>query len=116
MEPAAVEKKSDNIEALAHEIAEGIEGEANVKTIFGEPIKLDGHVIVPVASISLNIGGGGAMTSGGKLAKAASDVATRIIPASFGGGGGFNLRVKPVGFIREGKDGVEFSPIHVDDK
>ncbi len=113
MEPTSLEKTGNDIEKLAHEIAQGIEGEANVKTVFGSPIKLDGHVIVPVATVSLNIGGGGAKATG--IAKVASDVANRIVPSGFGGGGGFQLRIRPVGFIREGKDGVEFSPIHVEE-
>jgi uncharacterized spore protein YtfJ len=106
----------EDIRALAHEIAQGIEGEVNVRTIFGEPIKLDGHVIVPVATVSLTIGGGGAFANGGRLAKAANEVASRVVPGGFGGGGGFQMQIRPVGFIRDGKEGVEFSPIEVPSK
>jgi uncharacterized spore protein YtfJ len=114
MEPRAVEAKANGgISALAHEIAQGIESEANVKTIFGEPIKLDGHVIVPVATISLSFGGGGAAANAGRLAKAANEVANRVIPGGFGGGGAVQLNIRPVGFIRDGKDSVEFSPIEI---
>ena len=85
-----------DVEALAKQIAHTIEQGGNAKAIFGEPVKLSTQTLVPVAlvSTSLGLGGGHAKVMGG-------------------GGGGFQLRVVPIGFIHE-KDGqVVFTSIDV---
>ncbi len=83
-------------EEIIKQVAETIQREANARAVFGEPAKLDTHVVIPVASVVISISGGG----GGGLRKPGVDIA-RL----FGGGGGLNVTASPVGFIHE-KDGV----------
>jgi uncharacterized spore protein YtfJ len=84
-------------------VGETIQKEANAKAVFGEPMKLDTHVLVPVASVVINVGGGGGATSAKK-----DDPAARFVG---GGGGGLTVVSTPLGFLHE-KDGqVVFTAI-----
>lgn len=80
-------------EALA-QLQEKIAGSATVDRVYGQPIDLDGHVIVPVARVVYGFGGGG----GG------DDEATGM-----GGGGG--VRVEPLGFVTVDEDRPRFHPL-----
>lgn len=120
MDETTLEKMATTATPVAgdvlREIARAFEAEANVKTVFGDPIELHGHTVVPVATIFVSIGGGagvGGATGLAKTVQGAIDAATRVIPGAWGGGvgGGVQVRVQPVGFIHDGKDGVLFSPI-----
>ena len=83
-------------EEIVKQVAETIQKEANARAVFAEPMKLDTHIVVPVASVVVSVGGGG---GGGSRQP---DVK---LPRIFGGGGGgINVVSKPVGFIHE-KDG-----------
>jgi len=119
MEPTEVMESavvgSSAFERIVGELRHAIESEGNVRAIFGEPIKLDQHVVVPVMSIEIAIGGGGGYGGGPKIFKGAIDVAKKLVPAGWGvgGGGGFSLRIRPVGFIRDQENGPSFVAIAV---
>jgi uncharacterized spore protein YtfJ len=107
------------VEALVKNLTRALEDEGNVKTVFGSPLKLDGHTVIPVASVMLYAGGGGGIGGSsvmGRALRGVGEVARRISPGSFGGGGGggLDLRVRPVGFIHDGDNGVVFTPIHLE--
>lgn len=94
------------LEELIKQIGDTIQNEANAKAVFGDPIKLDNHTIVPVAVINVGFGGGGATR--------APEEKPAPLRRFFGAGGGMGLQARPVGFIHE-KDGqVVFTPIHVE--
>lgn len=83
-------KITDTLAALHDKIA----ASATVDRVYGQPIDLDGHVIVPVARIAYGFGGGG----GGE------DQA-----GGMGGGGG--VRVEPLGFVTVDDDRPHFHPL-----
>jgi uncharacterized spore protein YtfJ len=95
---------ADAARTIAERIAETVQREASVRTVFGEPIKLETHNLVPVAAVVIHIGGsaggGGTSGAGGKI-------------QPFGGGGGLDINVvaKPIGFISEAGGEVRFQPI-----
>jgi uncharacterized spore protein YtfJ len=115
METTSIERTFAAGAPVAQEIlrslAHAIETEGNVKAVFGDPVKLDGHTIIPVAGIFVGLGGGGGF--GGGIGKTAAELAEKLLPRSLAaaGGGGINVMVRPVGFIHEGKEGVVFTPI-----
>ncbi len=91
-------------EDVVKQLTETFEKEGNAKAVFGEPMKLESKVVIPVAVVG--IGGGGALGSAPESSK--------LMKAIFSGGGGGGINVRPVGFIHE-KDGeVIFTPIHLD--
>ena len=101
---------------FAREIAGLLETEGNVKAVFGEPVKLESRVIIPVAAITVNLGGGigfGGTTGLLKKVQGVVEAAAQALPGPFGagGGGGLEIQVRPVGFIHEGPEGAIFSPI-----
>ena len=83
-------------EEIVKQVAETIQKEANARAVFAEAMKLDTHIVVPVASVVVSIGAGGT----GASRKPAAEL-RRFFGA---GGGGINVLAKPVGFIHE-KDG-----------
>ena len=118
METTTLEKAVATGGPVAQEIVKQIvhafETEANVKAVFGEPVKLDGHSVIPVAAVFVSIGGGAGLGGGfGKAVQGAVELAQRFLPRGLagGGGGGINLWVRPVGFIHDDKDAVTFTPI-----
>ena len=89
-------------EELIKQLAQTLQNEASVRAVFGEPIKLDTHIVVPVATVAVNISGGGT----GASRKPAPE--TRDF---FAGGGGINVFAKPVGFIHEQDGKAVFAAI-----
>ncbi len=80
-------------EALAT-LQEKVSASATVDRVYGQPIDVDGHVIVPVARVAYGFGGGG----GGQ-----DEV------SGMGGGGG--VRVEPLGFVTLDEDRPRFYPL-----
>jgi uncharacterized spore protein YtfJ len=93
------------IENAVKDIAAALEKESNTKAVFGEPMKLDNKVVIPVAAV--RIGAGGA-------AVAPPANASDFMKAVFGGGGGGAYDLRPIGFISEHNGEVVFTPIHID--
>lgn len=83
------------IQDVIKQVAATFERDASSQAVFGPAIELEHHKVVPVAVVAS--GGGGGMTEKG-----------------LGGGMGFGVNVRPVGFIHETGDHVVFTPIHVD--
>ena len=89
---------------LMKQVATSLEREGNVRTVFSEPVKLETHTVIPVATVGLGGGGGGA--AGSRESGSAAN--------PLGGGGALAFNVRPVGFIHESGSEVVFTPIHID--
>lgn len=71
---------------------------AHVRAVFGEPLQLEGKVVVPVARIAYGLGGGyGKPGPGGSEA---------VLPESGGGG----IRVAPAGVLEVTQERTRFIP------
>jgi uncharacterized spore protein YtfJ len=86
--------------ALLQSLKESVLGQANVKTIYGEPISAHDKTIIPVAKIMFGFGAGAG--TGGVGEKNARGE---------GGGGGGGVRALPVGVIEVSKQQTRFVPI-----
>ncbi len=73
---------------------------AGAKTVFGEPIHVDGRTIIPVAAVRYMYGFG--MGQGSDKEQKAS---------GGGGGGGGGVTVSPVAVLEVTSQGMEFKPI-----
>jgi uncharacterized spore protein YtfJ len=85
--------------ALLESLKESVLGQANVKTIFGEPVAAQGKSIIPVARISYGYGAGAGTGGVGNTSKGE------------GGGGGGGVRAVPVGVIEISDRPTRFVPI-----
>ena len=95
-----------DIERMIEGLGQTMQKEGTVKAVFGDPIKLDNHTVVPVAVIAIDMGGGGAgitLPFGKGDDKASKPVG--------GGGGGLSIHATPVGFIYERDGDVVYSAI-----
>ena len=86
--------------ALLQSLKEGVLAQANVKTIYGEPITAQGKTIIPVAKVVYGYGGG-AGTGGVGDTTAKGE----------GGGGGGGARAIPVGVVEVSDQPTRFVPI-----
>jgi uncharacterized spore protein YtfJ len=86
--------------ALLQSLKESILSQANVKTIYGEPIAAHGKTVIPVAKIMYGYGAG-AGTGGVGDSSARGE----------GGGGGGGARAIPVGVIEVSDRQTRFVPI-----
>jgi uncharacterized spore protein YtfJ len=93
------------MEDIVKQVSEALSKEGNSRVVFGEPMKLDDKVVIPVASV--RVGGGGAAVS------PRADL-NPVLKALLGGGAGGAFEVRPVGFIHERGGEVTFTPIHLD--
>jgi Sporulation protein YtfJ (Spore_YtfJ) len=84
---------------LLERLAELIAARAGVQAVFGEPIRQDVVIVVPVARVRWGFGGGGGRSE-----------ATPTGPASGSGGGG-GVAADPVGYLEIGPGGAAFRPI-----
>ena len=85
--------------ALLQSLKEGVLGQANVKTIYGEPISAHEKTIIPVAKIMYGFGGGAGTGGVGERNRGE------------GGGGGGGVRAIPVGVIEVSNQQTRFVPI-----
>jgi uncharacterized spore protein YtfJ len=76
---------------------------ANVKSVFGEPIQMNGKTVVPVATVAYGFGAGGG-TSRGKGDESGAKAE--------GGGGGGGVRAYPAGALEITADRTRFIPFH----
>jgi len=72
---------------------------ASVKTVYGEPVVVDGKTIIPVARVAFGFGGG----SGSKQEHENE-------PPAEGGGVGGGMSAKPVGVVEVSHDETKFVP------
>jgi len=104
------------VTGLARAVAELLEREGNVGTVFGAPVKIDEHAIIPVGRVVIGVGGGGVGALG-----AAVETVKRLVPGSahvtpsrtLAGGAGLNVTIEPAGFLFEEDGKVVFTPIDV---
>jgi len=85
-------------------IVEKLQSSASVKTVYGEPIKVDGKTIVPVARVSYGFG----MCSCGKKGEE-KEQTERDGQAC--GGGGAGLTIRPAGILEITQTETRFIPI-----
>lgn len=85
--------------ALLQSLRESVLGQANVKTIYGEPISAHEKTIIPVAKIMYGFGAGAG--TGGVGEKNRGE----------GGGGGGGVRAVPIGVIEVSRQQTRFVPI-----
>jgi uncharacterized spore protein YtfJ len=115
MDTQPIQPNATELTAIMHDLTTILQQEGNVRAVFGTPVKLDNHVVIPVATIKLGGGGGGAIR---KLGPAA-DVVRRLLgkdgetalETKIGGGGGWTIDVRPVGFLSEQAGRVVFTKI-----
>lgn len=92
-----------------------------VKSVFGEPKKESGSVIIPVAQVEYGFGyGGGFGSAAGEEDESdgnALEAGSREEPGEGGGGGGGAAgRATPRGYIRITPDEVRYEPISDDER
>lgn len=106
---------------LVSEIADAIGRQANVSTVFGDPVYQGDVAVIPVASVAWGFGGGqregtaGGSGNGRDTSEAPRRGAARLwgrmrrLNAEGGGGGG--ARLQPMGYIVVRNGDAEFRPI-----
>ena len=104
-----------SIEAVAHELAGLFQTEANVRTVFGEPLALETRKVIPIVSIEIGAGGGGGFGQGitAEALQGVVEVAKKLIPLGrgAGGGGALAIKVRPIGYLTEENGRVVFTAI-----
>jgi uncharacterized spore protein YtfJ len=75
---------------------------ATVKSVFGEPIHVDGKTVVPVAKVAYGFGGGFGSGKNGAHPDRQGE----------GGGGGGGVRALPAGALEITSSGVHFVPLN----
>jgi MYXO-CTERM domain-containing protein len=86
--------------ALLQSLKDSILSQANVKTIYGEPIAAHGKTVIPVAKIMYGYGAGAGTGGVGDSSARGED-----------GGGGGGVRAVPVGVIEVSDQPTRFVPI-----
>jgi uncharacterized spore protein YtfJ len=87
-------------------IVDRIQGSASVKTVYGEPIKVDGRTIIPVARVAYGFGMCSCGNSGEDQEKQGK--------ATGGcGGGGGGLSVNPIGVVEVAGGETRYIPIGI---
>jgi uncharacterized spore protein YtfJ len=87
-------------------IVERLQTSANAKTVYGEPIKVGGKTIVPVARIAYCFG----MCSCGKKGEEQEQLAKDQQSC---GGGGAGLSIRPAGVLEITESETRFIPIGI---
>ena len=106
------ESSSDGWGSIVHDVTTVLRQEGNVDVVFGKPVKLDTCTIIPVATVSLGGGGGGLLRLGPTVDVIRRWIRRSVSPGSrIGGGGGWGIDVRPVGFLSEVGGHVVFTSI-----
>jgi uncharacterized spore protein YtfJ len=91
---------TDDIRELVKSTLAEVERLLSTKAVVGEPMTVEGNVIIPLIAIGFGFGGGGVSGRGMQRGEGGG---------SGVGGGGI---VKPVGVVVVNKDGVKVEPTH----
>ncbi len=86
---------------ILHQIGESLGSSATVKSVFGEPIQVEGKIVVPVAKIAYGFGGGFGAGHG---------KADPVGRQGEGGGGGGGVRAFPAGALEITANSTRFIP------
>ena len=103
----------NTLSGVVRELAEVIRSEGNIGVVFGSPMALEKHKIIPVARVEIGFGGG----IGGSIDRNGNGVAkhlgalARIVRRGFGAGGGGGIKVIPLGFIHEDGERIHYRAI-----
>ena len=89
-----------NASELLQKIGETLGSTATVKSVFGEPIHVNGKTVVPVAKIAYGFGGGFGTGKDGAIADRQGE----------GGGGGGGVRAFPAGALEITDTSTRFVP------
>jgi uncharacterized spore protein YtfJ len=89
---------------MLQKLGESLGLTATVKSVFGDPIQVEGKTVVPVASVALGLGAG---FGAGRRARHASEDGQ-----SEGGGGGGGVRAVPAGALEITASRTRFVPFH----
>jgi uncharacterized spore protein YtfJ len=89
---------------ILQKLGESLASAATVKSVFGDPIHVDGKTVVPVARVALGFGAGFGVGPGPQ--HALSDGSAE------GGGGGGGLRAVPAGVLEITASRTHFVPFH----
>lgn len=87
------------IKEIIHQLADKFSKDAHVKSVYGDPVKLQGKTIIPIARIAYGLGAGG--SQGG-------DETTE---GSAGGGGG-GMTAQPIGVLEVCEEQTRFVAIN----
>ncbi len=100
---------------VVRDVTTALEREANVRAVFGEPIRLETKTVIPVATIGLGGGGGGVRSLGAAVESVRRWISPKTVHTApsrtLAGGGGAGFNVRPVGFLHEEDGRVVFTPI-----
>jgi uncharacterized spore protein YtfJ len=88
---------------LLQKIGDSLSTSANVKSVYGEPIHMEGKTVVPIAKVAYGFGAGGG-TNRGKSGESSPDAE--------GGGGGGGVRAFPAGALEITANHTRFIPFH----
>jgi uncharacterized spore protein YtfJ len=85
---------------MLQNLGESLGATATVKSVFGEPIRLEGKTVVPVAKVRFGFGAG----FGANPRKSDKEVPTK----AEGGGGGGGVQASPAGALEITPEGTRF--------
>lgn len=91
-----------NIQQFFRSLGEHLQKGAGVKTVYGDPMVVQGKTVIPVARVAYGFCGGSRANKKGKSAEQKEG-------AEGGGGGGFSA--SPVGVVEITKEDTRFVPI-----
>ncbi len=97
------------VQDLISLVSEKVGDIAQSDIVIGDPIELGAVTIVPLSRVSIGFGGGGGQGEGDSPQSKGRRRGSR--GRGVGGGGGGGGKVRPVGVIVFGPDGVEVKPI-----
>lgn len=90
---------------LINSAVEHLRASASVKTVYGEPVVIDGKTVIPVAKVAYGFGGG----TGMKTARADRN-GKQPADAETGQGAGGGVAAKPVGIVEISAGETKFLP------
>ena len=90
--------------SLIQEFVESLSSTATVKSVFGEPIQVEGKTVVPIAKVAYGFGGGfGNRPKPGETQEGVKEE---------GAGGGGGVKAFPAGALEITPSGTRFVPLH----
>ena len=83
------------LQDIIKNISERLEGSADVKRVYGEPLSVDGKTIIPIAKVRYGFGGGFGEDKGNE-------------DGGQGGGGGGGIEVTAIGILEVTPEGTRY--------
>src|SRR5262245_30088296 len=95
-----------NASNMLEKMSETLGSTAHVRSVFGEPIQMEGKTVIPIAKIAYGFGGG--FGSGHGKPGSADEAGT--MREGEGGGGGGGVRAFPAGALEITSESTRFVP------